>query len=444
MPPPAAASHTASIHLLRALLREATYLPDPHARKYFTRFIVGRFKAYQPRRNATASALTEAIDRHRHRASKRHPERIIHARTPRLQRVAQKSLHYLRRANHGEIPCLLKILFFTYGRAGRRKHALIDDILRPDSVTDGGRVVSGSELCGPAPLQELYYSKMPCLKYFDAPKPASNGMQVIGISDHYSRLRAVVKSQSTRGISMHRELKGPAMKTPVHNAWMQPMPIVRARNNVRRWYAETMKRLLPPLPTEEWHHLHALAEGTDRVSIVRRRKPGTWSEQEEFDPIEHAMNVVTDGLKMDKLSRAVRPAGLWRPHNITPKFMRRLYSRVLQLCCKVEYDPERQQWVATWGQAIKTISPKIYQTASEPSLFHGVDNKGKILTAPRKPKGNPDPELQPRNDKGEYVRFPFFTEYLPEDNPLRKELEAWKKKRIAAGIIDEDGTFCGR
>jgi hypothetical protein len=187
-----------------------------------------------------------------------------------------------------------------------------------------------------------------------------------------------------------------------------------------------------------------MAEGTEKVSLVRRRKPATSPEQEEVDAIEHALNVVTDGLRMDKVNRAARPAGMLRPHNITPKFMRRLYSRVLRLCCKVEYNAERKHWVATWGQPIRAVSPKKYQTSSESSLFDGVDTKGKILAAPKEPKGVLDPDLQPRNAKGEYVRFPFFADYLPKDNPIRRDLEAWKKKRIAAGIIDEDGTFRGR
>jgi hypothetical protein len=59
----------------------------------------------------------------------------------------------------------------------------------------------------------------------------------------------------------------------------------------------------------------------------------------------------------------------------------------------------------------------------------------------RKPKKE---KVQPRNEKGEYVRFPFFTELLPQDNPLRKELDDWKKKRAAAGIVVDKGTFRGR
>jgi hypothetical protein len=440
---PAASSHTQSIHLLRALLREATYLPDAVARQYFHRYIVNRFRAYQPKQNATTSFAVQAVEKYRHRSFKRRQLNIITERTSKVQKKAQKGLHYLRRANQGEIPCLQKVLFFAYGRMGKRKYALLDDVLKPDPVTDGGRAVAASDHEEPTPLQKLYYSNKQYLQYLDAPKSASNGMYVMNISDRYSRFRAVLKSQHQRGISIHRELKGPSMKTPMHNLWMRPMPIVRARNNVRRWYAETMTRFLPPLPTNEWDHIQAMVEGTERVRLVTRRVPASSSLRQTTEAAA-SLHTVTEGLDLNKLSKADRPRGMWRPHNITAKFMRRLYSRILQLCCKVEYNSERKHWVAVWGQAIQAIQPKIYKAPTDASLFTGVDAKGKIPQAPNKSTIESDIVIQPRNDKGEYVRFPFFTEYLPKDNPLRKELDAWKKRRVAAGIVDEDGIFRGR
>jgi hypothetical protein len=448
------AAHSKSLHLLRALLREATYLPDAVARPYFRRYIVDRFRAYQPARNATAAFDVAALDRYRHRSVKRRKLSIIKERTSTLQKKAQKGLHYLRRANQGEIPCLQKVLYFAYGRMGKRKYALLSDVLKPDPVTDGGKVLSAADLAAPTPLQELYYSDKQFLQYFEAPKPASDGLQVINISDRYSRLRAVLKSQYQRGISIHRELKGPAMKTPTLNVWMRPMPIVRARNNVRRWYGQTMTRLLPPLPTNEWDKLYAMVNGTEHMSLVRPRKPAIDRTAEARTEAERSQDAVAEGMSMDKLSKADRPAGMWRPHKISVQFMRRMYSRLLQLCCKVEYDHEKKHWVPVWGRPIQAISPKIYNAPTDASLFAGVDVQGKTMKAPKAPKApksefdntrKPKKEkVQPRNEKGEYVRFPFFTELLPQDNPLRKELDDWKKKRAAAGIVVDKGTFRGR
>lgn len=435
------ARQTKSLHLLRALLRESTYLPDAVARQYFRRYIVSRFRAYQPKQNATSSFAVQAVDRYRHRSFKRRQLNIIVERTGKLQSKAQKSLNYLRRANQGELPSLRKILYFAYGRIGRRKYALLNDVLKPDAIMDGGKTFSASEFVGPSPLQQLYYSNKQVLQYFDVPKPGTKGNHVINISTRYSRLRAILKSQHRKGISIHRELKGPAMKTPLLNVWMRPMPIKRARNNVRRWYAETMTRFLPPIPVEEWDNMQAMIRREKDVSLVRRRTTAATPAPEATD-VEHT---VATGLSIHKPSKADRPAGVDRPHNITPKFMQRMYSKLLQLCPKVEYDTEKKYWIATWGETLQTINPKIYQAPTDDMLFAGVDANGKMLTPPPNPKDyEHDPYLQPRNKKGEYVRFPFFTDYLPKDNPLRQELDEWKRKRKAAGTIDEDGTLRGR
>lgn len=160
------------LHLLRALLREASYLPDATARTYFSRYILARFKAYQPRHNATSSAALDAVQRYRHRSFKRRHTAIIHERTRPLLAKGRKGLNFLRRANQGEIPCLEKVLLFAYGRLGRRKYALLGDILKPDGIMDGGALPS-PDSDGPAPLQKLYYSTKRYLQYFDAPKVAS-------------------------------------------------------------------------------------------------------------------------------------------------------------------------------------------------------------------------------------------------------------------------------
>jgi hypothetical protein len=433
--PPAKATH-----LLRALLREATYLPDAVARQYFRRYIVHRFKAYQPRENATASLRSEDVERYRHRSFKRRQLSIIHARTSKLQQKAQKGLHYLRRANQGEIPCLQKVLFFAYGRMGRRKYALLSDVLKPDALMDGGRVLAAADMDGPTPLQELYFSSKQCLQYFDAPKPASNGYHVINISDRYPRLRAVLKSQCQRGLSIHRDIKGPAMKTPSHNVWMRPMPIVRARNNVCRWYAQTMDRLLPPLPPAEWDQMRAMVYGEERVSFVKRRAAVASSAADVEDPLASIFR----GLRPDKLSKADTSGGISRPHTITLKFMQRLYSRILQLCCKVEYNEERKHWTVVWGKPIQAIKPSLYRLPTDASLFAGVDAKGKLLQQPKAAKVEPDVFVQPQNSKGEYTRFPFFAEYLPEEHPMRKDLDAFKRKRAAAGDHRESRSLRGR
>lgn len=411
---------TKSLHLLRSLLREASYLPDAAARTYFRRYIVSRFKAYQPRPNATASFDVNAVQKYRHRSFKRRHIGIIHARTGQQQRKAQKGLNFLRRANQGEGPCIQKVLWFTYGRYGRRKYALLSDLLKPDPTWPEG----------PAPLQQLYRSHMKCLQYFEAPQVRA-GSHVIYISKQYPRLRAVVTSQCKQEIEKKRAMKSHFLKTPILNTWQQPMPIKRAANNVRRWYADTMAVLLPALPTAEWNHVEAMSKGTERIGFVRRRTPATdvTSPHESNDSSLEQM--AQHNLALDKLSKADRPQGISRPHTLTARFMQRLYTRLLTLSPKLEFDETRKQWNAVWGQPFKNARPHNYTAPVDDALFAGVDAKGVVPKAPKKKEFVPGTS-RPRKDDGKVMNFPFYADWLPTTHPMRIELDKWKAERDAA------------
>jgi hypothetical protein len=362
-PPPYSPSNLKSLHLLRALLREASYLPDATARSYFRRYIVGRFKAYQPKQNATR------LERPKDTGFSRRNNSIITERTRPKQRKAQKGLNYLRRANLGERSCLDKVMFFAYGRVGKRRYALLEDLLKPDVPADDG----------PAPLQQLYYSDKRFLQFFDAPEKKTDAKLTIDISSRFPRLQAVVKTQVANGIAIHRDIKGPKLTTPRLNAWERPMPIKRARNDVRRWYADTMSKLLPPLPDDEYDKLRALASGEAKwTDSVSRRTPAEPTNIPAEDAFERSIAILQDGLALSKPSKADRPGGKQRPHNITPRMMKRLYARILRLSCKMHWNEERDKWTVIWG-TLKDVTPRVYSAPVDEVLFAGVDGAGRRL-----------------------------------------------------------------
>ncbi|KAF3031389.1 hypothetical protein E8E12_001403 [Didymella heteroderae] len=418
--PSPAPSHTKSLHLLRSLLREASYLPDATARAYFRRYIVSRFKAYQPKPNATASFDVNAVDKYRHRSFKRRHAGIINARVGQQQRKAQKGLNFLRRANQGEGPCIQKALWFAYGRLGRRKHALLSDLLKPDPAWPAG----------PAPLQQLYRSDLKCLQYFEAPQVRA-GSHVVYISKQYPRLRALVTSQAKQDIDKKSMMKSHFLKTPILNAWQQPMPVRRAINNVRRWYADTMTLLLPALPNAEWSHIEAMSKGQQRIGFVRRRKPAVDVTSRPAPDHSSLECMVHHSLALDKLSKADRPQGVDRPHNLNARFMQRLYTKLLTLTPKLEYDDTRKQWSAVWGKHFKNIKPRNYAAPVDDVLFAGVDAKGIAPKAPKKRDFVPGAQ-RPRKDDGKIQQFPFYADWLPETHPVRIELDKWKAERDAA------------
>lgn len=377
------ASSLRPIPLLRALLREASYLPDATARTYFRRYIVSRFKAYQPRQNAT-DAL-QIVAKYRHRSFRRRKEAIILERTRPLLRSGYKGLNYLRRANAGELPCLQKVLFFAYGRLGKRKYALLSKLLQPDPIMDE-MVTPKPQSEEVPPLQQLYQSNKRYLQYFDAPKADPKKTYfTINISNRYSRLRTVIKTQSEKGVALNADLSSYSLRTPIYNIWERPMPIKRARNNVRRWYARTLTRLLPPLPIAEWEDIRSMIAGEKPISLKQRRATASSPRVSLGEGDDQLERLVSQGITLDKPSRADKPAGKQRPHNIKPRFMRRLYAKLFALSCKVEYDEQRRMWKAIWGESMKFTKARVDTTPVDDLLFAGVDAKGNVLKASRPP-----------------------------------------------------------
>lgn len=352
-----------SIHLLRALLRETTYLPDAQARSYFRRYVVDRFRAYQPKPSTSDVRLS-----------------VINQRTRPLQRKARKGLNYLRRANLGEPPCVEKILLIAYGRLGRRRYALLERLLQPDPVANAQEGVTA--IPEPAPLQKIYHSNKRWLQFFDAPKKVSDSKHIIDISNRYPLLKTVLKSQVQQGIALGRDIKQPVLKTRIYNVWERPMPIKRARNDVKRWYAATMSKLLPPLPNDEWDRIRALATGDTkwRDSVPRRSPARELTPQLDGD---HATSrgILLEGLALNKPSKADMPRGKQRPREFTSRMMRRLYARLLSLSCKLEFSNERNKWTAVWG-AFRDIKPAVYSTPVDEVLFAGVDKSGHSIKDP--------------------------------------------------------------
>jgi hypothetical protein len=385
MPTPAqTAQNLKAIHLFRALLRETTYLPDSAARQYFRKYVVARFKAYQPAKNATVNRDTgRNIDNFRLKGYKRRKTSVITLRTPEKLRIGNKALNYLRRANHGEIHCLERVLMATYGRWGRRKHILMRPLLQPESSEEPG----DDEPEAVAPLQQAYYSDKPYLSFFEAPKE-KNGETQTKLSTRFPKLKAVLGAQKSAG---GLGISSLAPTFPAKNIWQRPMPIKRARNIVKKWFNETMIKLLPPLPEEEFQRLEGLSAGKAKWDgVVRRRKPGINRFPPEPETEEQAQQtsnqIIHSGLWFEKPSPAVRPVGSvarGRPHAITPRFMRRIYAKIFDRSCMLEWDESRSKWMAIWGNteaARSKIMPKL-----DMSLFSGVDQRGRLLKRAPKP-----------------------------------------------------------
>ncbi|EKG14086.1 hypothetical protein MPH_08829 [Macrophomina phaseolina MS6] len=405
-------------HLLRALLRECTYLPDPSARLYLHQHILRRFRHYHPpqhRDNGLNNLPTEP--------------QFTAARLRGALKNAQKGLNFLRRANEGEAGPLQQLLFLTYGRSGRRRHDLMETLLVPDPISEREAV-------------ELWQAEVeatldPSLSIQGIPKAVTEVPRQVGkphryeISPRYSKLRTLLESQrqSAHPVELRRaKLKSTYLEVPLHNIWMRPFPRKREKNLVKKWYASVLDKVLPPLPEGDWERLRDLVSGARRWEGLRRRRPGIPSHMSAYDVLklanisglagdrflaltcrEHMLPET--GSKAEMLSRLstiassrFQPADRWlsrgasdpavlesllqdsmetkqlpkqlpgkrRAQNITPRLMRRLWAKVFSQCPVLRWNEDKRAWTVEWGswEHLQT-SPK---TLSLDTSFFGDTN----------------------------------------------------------------------
>ena len=319
-----------ALHLFRALLRECSYLPDPVAKEYFKKHTITRFR--------------------RHWAPKPHqvpippppPERHV-----RLLKAARKGLGTLSRANNGRQHDLDKVLSYAYGRSGRRRRDLIDHLQTPEAPAD--TLVSTT-----ANLENTAS---------DAKQPRLT-----------KQAEAIAKSQLSLKIT--REHKGPIKhvkpKIPKENAWMRPMPLIRVKNLTAKWYADTLERLLPPLPEQDHRMLQALASGKHPWAAPAFRP----------SPVETSMSKIVD----DDVS-PMRKAG--RIRTIPRRKMARLWLKILSQCPTLTWNEKKSGWLVSWG-SMGQQSERVLMGKRNALLFDGVDERGNIVP-PSNPLKSPKP-----------------------------------------------------
>ncbi|KAL9074899.1 MAG: hypothetical protein Q9161_002038 [Pseudevernia consocians] len=333
------ASSRAVLHVFRALLRQCTYLPDPAARQYLRGHVVSRFRDYHPRRTLPFSSR-------RHKSAA-----LVRQRLPSLLRAARRGLVFLRRANDGHTRHLGKILEMTYGRVGKRRHQLLKDLKIPDVPVDQAAIEKLSEPGNQA-----------------VPHPSG-------------QLMALVRAQARRRLThfSRSNTPRPKLEIPAENIWGRPMPIKRVRNFKRRWYAETLDRIMPPLPEAEWDSLSMRASGQSPwEGPVARRK---WVGGPDDGGQSHLVGEHVRGNLRGSCSN---------PHRITSRYMRRLWAKISAQCPLMKPNAARKSgWDVLWGDVQGhdttsfTLGPR---GGGGHDMFGGVDESGKVVAQELSPK----------------------------------------------------------
>lgn len=436
-------------HLLRALLRECTYLPDPAARLYAHQHTLRRFRDYHPPQKR-ANGLKEQPTIPQFTAS----------RLRGALRNARKGLNFLRRANEGEAGPLQQLLLLAYGRNGRRRHELMEILLVPDPVSEREAV-------------ELWQAEVeatldPSKSIQGIPNAVIEVPRHVGkphryeISPRYSKLRALLESQrrAAHPVELRRaKLKSTYVDVPLTNIWMRSFPRKREKNMVRKWYASVLDKVLPPLPEEDWERLRDLVTGARKWEGLKRRRPGVPSHMSSYDVLklanisglagerflslacrEHMLpesgskaemlsqlstisssrfqsadqwlargtsnpavleSLLQDGMESRRLPKQL--PGKRRAQNITSRLMRRLWAKIFSQSPVLRWDEDKRIWAVEWGswEHFYALHKK---SSLDTSLLEDIDAKGKVhpsspmidIPATRweaKPSSNVGPEI---------------------------------------------------
>jgi hypothetical protein len=320
-----------SRHVLRGILRECTYFPDQFAASWIRQHALMRFRTYEAKNK-------------KHVSDEEYTKRL-----ETIRRKSRQGLYQMRRANEGDRKMLLKALSMAYGRVGKRRRELLSPLLPVASSSEGSSAVSDdaeydSSQASPTATESATQS---AASTSTRDKQSSNG-RVDGpvktqvkefVSGLPLELRNLVQSQITASppAIARRNPRRLGVEIPELNTWFKPMPTVRVKNQISKWYANLLDTVQPPLPNHEWYRLRDLAMGTTRADPPIPRRA-----QLTAPPSVLEMTVM----------RGKLPAEMFRKdhaHKITPRFMRRLWADVFSQCPLMEYDSPAKSWKVTWG-----------------------------------------------------------------------------------------------
>ncbi|KXT16875.1 hypothetical protein AC579_4749 [Pseudocercospora musae] len=332
-----------SRRILRQILRECTYLPDPNARSYLAQFVSSRFrqvsfKIWQTRDQAGTGV---AVDRQ--------------------LRKARQMRNGLQRANEGDRQALLRCLEWTYGRRGKRRHVLLQPLMPAEGRQDIIQLMSkdhGAEQNNDIGSDE---------ESFDLGQEhieASHGEERTGGTNTEHPLEPDVSTigkplpsltpelyalaASQQSLNLPSSKKAPKHLQPVipeFNARLLPMPKKRVKNLTHQWYAKVLDRILAPLPIGEWEQLRGWALGMDMPDVKEgRRRSEASSSRGHFGGHTALQAIVVKG-QLDPKYFPNKNA-----HRITPRFMQRVWAQIFSECPVMDWDDTEKKWSVRWGK----------------------------------------------------------------------------------------------
>ena len=344
-------ANTSTLSLLRALLRECTYLPDPNARLFLRHHVILRFRA-----NLSQTQGHQDFKEHREALKDVHSKPQRHSQ---LLKEAQKALRTLQRANHGHNVPLLRVLATTYGQIGRRRHTLLQSLKAQDNPTNTsevGRVLEN--------LDDLATQNVPQIS---------------------QKLEALAKAQCQNGqdgFSLRPKLRRWKLRIPEKNEWGRPMPLRRVRNMRRKWYRMLLNAVMTPLPEGEWEYLRRMCTGETAFTGAIGRRRCAFSRDALEDGVEE--------IKRGDIGSQMYKIGKRRswPHELTQRHMRRMYKSLFLQCPLMRRDESHPSgWRVEWGSWKREQRLLLFHSSAHSNdvrgTFAGVTEDGLVIGGPK-------------------------------------------------------------
>lgn len=274
----------------------------------------------------------------------------------RLRHTARRFLSLLTRANEGFIKPLEKVLLSSYGRIGRRRHELLHQLLNstiPANTEALEALVSDSRRFGdtwtPPPI-----------------------------------LVELLKAQRRSATIVKTGLR-PIMKTlqpeiPKENSWGRPMPKCRQRNLRLKWYRNALNSALPPLPITDINILDDLMSRKLPWKARPRRRPFNDQDNPTRPQPLLTPQFLAEGPARKGTFRQYKDG---RPHQITNRFMQRLWDRINCLIPRTKDTNGQNQISFTFPTQRSRPDAIISLTGTHvKGLFDGLDEKGRRVGHP--------------------------------------------------------------
>ena len=374
-----------SKHLYRHLLREASYLP-PAIRPPLESQIRARFRAGRPN-----SELTKVRRKTGHRILRR-----------------------LRAANSGDTSVMLDLIYKAFGRTGKRRRELVNQLVQRDAPADADALediinsTAGSQ-SDPAVSNKQEKTHRKDQEVAPIANPTIRKKNRFLLKWDLQKLNGFLKSQRTQYDKTVQRMSWPVNEigalrdtnqAPDKNIWGKPVHPGRIETLRAAWWKKSVEKIMPPLDKESWELLSNLVAGSQehdskwKVPDARRAQANQMSDIDNSDCVPdwvveaHATKTATRAEQGRTRSQKQRTGQeVTGPYDsnlkekaCSPRFFRRAYLKTHLLSSTLEHNPNTLETVVKWGTQGARIPTA---SARQMAIFDGLPDAEDISQGKR-------------------------------------------------------------